>query len=92
MVLAGPGLEREFLQRTSDIDVGRTRVPFISPEDLVAIKILAGRQKDLDDVRGILERLGPSLDEDRVRDVLVRLEHALDRSDLVSMFESLRRG
>ena len=91
MILAGPGLEQEFLERVVNVDVQETSIPFISPEDLTAIKILAGRPKDLEDVRGILEKQGPSLDETRVRDVLGRLEGALDLSDLVQTFESLRR-
>lgn len=90
IILAGPGLEREFLERVVSVEIEGTPVPFLSPEDLIAIKVLAGRTKDLDDVRGIVEKQGPSLDEARVRDILERLEHALDRSDLVPTFESLK--
>ncbi|HUU33200.1 MAG TPA: DUF6036 family nucleotidyltransferase [Vicinamibacterales bacterium] len=51
VVLAGPGLEDLFLDRAVPIDVGGTVVPFISPEDLIVTKLLAGREKDLEDVR-----------------------------------------
>ncbi|MEX2400268.1 MAG: nucleotidyl transferase AbiEii/AbiGii toxin family protein [Rhodothermales bacterium] len=91
IIFAGPGLEREFLERAVPVDIENARIPFLSPEDLVAIKILAGRPKDLEDVRGILEKQGPALDEARVRDILERLERALDRSDLVPTYESLSR-
>ncbi len=91
LILAGPGLEQEFLKRVVHVDVDSARIPFMSPEDLVASKILAGRPKDFEDIRGILEKSGPSLDEARVRDVLNRLEHALDVSDLVERFEAIRR-
>lgn len=49
LVLAGPGLEEAFLERAIPVDVGGTRVPFISPEDLITTKILAGRPKDIED-------------------------------------------
>lgn len=86
LVLAGPGLEQEFLQRAVNISVEDIAVPFISPEDLIITKILAGRPKDLDDVRGILAKQGPALDTDRILNVLSQIEQALDVSDLVSTF------
>src|SRR5262249_50714288 len=52
LVLAGPGLEQRFLDEARIIDAGRLRIPVIAPEHLVALKILAGRPKDLEDVRG----------------------------------------
>ncbi len=54
VVLAGPGLEEEFLERARQIDLGGIIVPVISPEDLLVTKLLAGRPKDLEDVQGIL--------------------------------------
>lgn len=89
IVLAGPGLELEFLERAIPIAIGDSFwVPFISPEDLVVTKMLAGRPKDLDDIDGVLrERMG-ELDLGRVRSVLFLLESALDRSDLVEAFDA----
>lgn len=93
LVLAGPvGLEQEFLDRVRRVDLGGIRVPLISPEDLVVTKILAGRPKDLEDVRGILREQGGGIDLDRVRDLLARLEEALDRRDLLPELETLHRG
>ncbi len=60
------GLEEEFLGRARILDVNDLRVPFISPEDLLVSKILAGRDKDRSDVRGIL-RAGEKLDLTLVR-------------------------
>ena len=65
-------------------------IPVISPEDLIASKILAGRSKDLDDVRGIL-RTRSDLDLELVRRTLTLLESALDRTDLLSALENLAR-
>jgi len=94
VVLAGPGLEQEFLDRAVEIDLGRgVKAPVITAEDLVIGKILAGRSKDLEDVRGIVrQRLG-RLDLERVRTVLTAIESALSRGDLLPVFEvELRRA
>jgi hypothetical protein len=89
VVVSGPGIEEEFHRRAVPVDVDGVQVPFISPEDLIVTKVLAGRPKDLDDVRGVLETRGATLDLDWVRTTLRLLEHALAQSDLVPAFEAL---
>jgi hypothetical protein len=87
VVLAGPGLEDEFLERARPMDLGGVTVPVISPEDLLITKVLAGRPKDLEDVRGILRERLALLDISRVRETLGLLDRALSRSDLESLFD-----
>lgn len=92
-VLGGPGLEEEFLRTARPVDVGGVTVPVIAPEELIVTKVLAGRVKDLDDVRGILVAQGEALDLQRVRSLLRVLEAAIDQSDLLPCFEEqLRRA
>ena len=64
----------------------------ISPEDLVVTKVLTGRPKDLEDVRGILRQTGARFESERVRSLLGSLEAALDRSDLRALFEDQVRA
>lgn len=87
VVLAGPGLEDLFLERAVPIDVAGTVVPFISPEDLIVTKLLAGREKDIDDVRGVLSERGSELDLGRIRTTVALLEDALGQSDLMPVFD-----
>ena len=49
VVLAGSGLEDEFLSRVRQINVGGLVLPLIDPEDLVIAEVLAGRPKDVED-------------------------------------------
>jgi len=86
VVLAGPGLEEEFLRRAIRVDVDGTPVPVISPEDLIITKILAGRPKDIEDIRSVIHERRASLDEARIREVLRLLEQALGQSDLLPIF------
>lgn len=89
-VLGGPGLEEAFQQRAVQVDVAPgLSVPVISAEDLVVTKVLAGRAKDLDDVRGVLVARSDQLDIDAVRHTLSMLEEALGVSDLLPVFERL---
>jgi hypothetical protein len=91
IVLAGSGLEDEFLDRAVMTDIGTTAVPVIDPTDLLIAKLLAGRPKDIEDARALWHLHGRELDEARVRRTLHLLEEALSQSDLVSAFEALVR-
>jgi len=90
VVLAGSGLEEEFLERARAVDVGGAIVPLIDAGDLIIAKILAGRPKDLEDARGLWGLRGRDLDADRIRRTLELLEEALSQSDLLTSFESIQ--
>ncbi len=87
IVLAGPGLEDEFLERAVVRSIDGVQVPVIEIADLVVLKVLASRPKDLDDVVSLLRIHPDDLDTVRVRTVLKMLEDALGQSDLLSAFE-----
>ncbi len=87
MVLGGPGLEEDFLRRAVPVELAPgLHVPVISVEDLIVTKVLAGRSKDLDDVRGIIAAQA-NLDSKAVRTTLAMLEEALGISDLLPVFD-----
>jgi len=85
LVLAGPGLEAEFISNASIHRLLGRPIPVVSAADLVASKIFAGRPRDRDDLRAVLR--ATAVDAARVREVLGQLEQALDRRDLLSVFE-----
>ena len=89
VVLAGPGIEETFLAGVRRIDVQGTAVPVIAPEDLIVTKVLAGRPKDLEDIRGILRQGSVIIAPARVLTLLRALEAALGQSDLIPLFERL---
>ena len=87
VVLAGSGLEDEFLARARQTDVYGTMLPVIDLADLIIAKVLAGRPKDIDDARALWKLHGRTVDADRIRHTLRLLEEALAQGDLVSTFE-----
>jgi hypothetical protein len=91
IVLAGSGLEDEFLSRAVRTRVGGADVPVIDVSDLIIAKVLAGRPKDLEDVAALWRVHRARADATRIRGVLGLLEDALSQSDLVSAFEAIAR-
>jgi len=89
VVLAGPGLEDQFFAGVQERVIGAARVPVVAAEDLVAMKVLAGRPRDVDDVAAILHAHRDDLDLHRIRTTLALLEAALDRRDLLSELDRL---
>src|SRR5262249_52500871 len=67
IVLAGPGIEELFLARAKVVDVDGAHVPVACAEDVIVMKLLAGRPKDVDDVVAILAAHPDDLDLDLVR-------------------------
>jgi hypothetical protein len=91
VVLAASGLEDDFLTRAITVDLGGTPVPVIHVEDLVVAKILAGRPKDIEDVRALWQLHGQTADAARIRRILATLEEALSQNDLVPAFDAVVR-
>ncbi len=81
LVIAGAGLERLALSRATRAPIDGVDVPVAHATDLVVMKILAGRGKDLDDVRALLA--SGNVDVAEARDLLRQLEEALEQSDLL---------
>ncbi len=92
VVLAGSGLEDEFLDRAKTTDIGGARVPLIDVADLIVGKIVAGRPKDAEDARSLWRIHGSDARRRRIRRLLRLLEEALGQSDLLSGFESIAGG
>ncbi|MEW6321204.1 MAG: nucleotidyltransferase [Acidobacteriota bacterium] len=91
IVLAGPGLEEEFLERALTCEIDGVAVPVVDVSDLIILKVLAGRPKDQEDLRWLLTIQRTAIDEQRVRHVLGLLESALGQSDLLAAFEHALR-
>jgi hypothetical protein len=91
VVIAGPGLEEDFLNRVVGVALRGESIPVISPDDLIVTKILAGRPKDMEDVRAVILARRDEIDLVRVRSLLRMLEEALGQSDLLPAFDAALR-
>lgn len=89
VVLAGPGLEEEMLGRVRLRTVGAVAIPFVDTNDLIALKLLAGRSKDLDDVRALARAAPADLSLATARARVAALAALIDDSTLVPTFDRL---
>lgn len=89
VVLAGPGLEEAIMERARTQRVGGANIPFIDTTDLIALKLLAGRAKDLEDVGGLLRASPPDLSIVVARQRVLALGEIVDDSTLVRTFDRL---
>lgn len=79
--------ESAAIGRSRAIEIGGRPVRYAGPEDLVVHKMLAGRPRDLEDVRSIVVRQ-PALDRPFIRTVLADFDSALGR-ELVAQFDAV---
>jgi len=81
--------ERQALERARRVPIGSAHVRFASLEDLIVHKVLAGRPRDLEDVRSILLK-NPGFDLEYVRHWLREFDQSLGEASL-ERFEEVRR-
>ena len=82
--------ERQAMARSAMLKVGQTDVRFASPEDLVIHKVVAGRPRDIEDIRSVLLK-NPHVDVDYIRRWLEELGGALDEP-LILRFEEISKN
>ena len=68
--------EQQALQRVRRVKVGKTDVRYVAPEDLIIHKVVAGRPRDLEDVKNVLLKI-PEIDQAYIRRWLDDLSIAL---------------
>jgi hypothetical protein len=89
LALGLTGFELELLRRAQTMDVGGVSFPVATAEDLLLLKIIAERPRDIDDAKGIVERQGTALDWKYVLHMAEQLEEALGQ-DLMPQLRGLR--
>lgn len=82
--------EQQAMERVRRVPVGSVQVCFASVEDLIIHKIVAGRPRDLEDVRSILLKK-PEFDLPYIRRWLEEFDSSL-RESFLERFEALRKS
>ena len=79
--------ERQALERVRHVPIGDAQVRFASLEDVVVHKLIAGRSRDLEDVRGILLK-NPTCQREYIRHWLKEFDRSLG-ADYLAKWEDL---
>jgi predicted nucleotidyltransferase len=74
--------EREAVARARTVQVAGGEIRFCTPEDLILLKIISRRERDLADVQGILQRRFRELDLDYLEPRIEELSTLLSRPEI----------
>jgi hypothetical protein len=83
------GFEQQLIDRSEFIDIGTQSIRVATAEDLLVMKLLAGRPRDQQDAAGIAIVRGASLDWDYCLNTARQLGEAVDQ-DIVSHVAKLK--
>jgi predicted nucleotidyltransferase len=89
LVFSSSPYEQQAMSRTRTVKIGRARVRFASVEDLVIHKLIAGRARDLEDVKSVLVK-NPGIDLKYVRHWLTEFSTALSQPFVDRLEQILR--
>lgn len=85
------GFEQQVVQRAELLQIAGSEVAVATAEDLLLMKVLAGRTKDDDDVAGLIVAQGPRMDWEYILKTAADLGEAIGH-DLTSRVNTLRDG
>jgi hypothetical protein len=88
IVFAGLPFEKEAVARAESLNLGGLRIPLVVPEDLIIMKAVARRPRDIADIEALLD-VHPKLNLRRVRRWVREFSAALGMPDILRDLESI---
>ena len=82
--------EHAAIARAVEVDVGGESVPFASAEDLILFKLFAGRERDIEDARSVVDRQGVRLDWGYLEHWAAEFAAIPGREELPARLQALR--
>jgi Nucleotidyltransferase of unknown function (DUF6036) len=92
LILAMLPFEHEAVSRAVAVEIGGTSVRFCTAEDLVLLKIVSERERDLADVEALLRRRRTEIDRSYLDPRIHELATLLMRPDLERRYLDLLKG
>ena len=92
LILSTTPYECAAIARAVEVEVGGEAVPFASAEDLILLKLFAGRERDLEDARSIVARQGVRLDWRYLEHWAEAFTDIPGREELPTRLQALRRA
>jgi hypothetical protein len=86
LVFARLEVEKEVIARATPKTVGGKTVMVASVEDLIWMKLISERHKDLEDARRLLRRFASTIDHDYLRPRLKEIADAFARHDVLEIY------
>jgi predicted nucleotidyltransferase len=86
LVFASMASERSVIARAKLKIIQGKNVPVVSVEDLIWMKLISERQKDIEDARRLLRRHASSLDREYLEPIVEQLSEAFARADILRIY------
>ncbi|MFQ5710083.1 MAG: nucleotidyl transferase AbiEii/AbiGii toxin family protein [bacterium] len=88
LAFAALPFEEESLLNASEFEIGDLKLRLPRPEDLIIMKAVAARPKDLIDIDSLIDA-NPNLEYERIRATVREFSNALDMSDLIENLDKI---
>jgi predicted nucleotidyltransferase len=88
IIFGALAFEKDAIDRAIDVTVGDTSIRFCTAEDLILLKILSERSKDIDDVRSILRFQKNNLNYSYLEPRIEELSDLLVRPDILQQWNN----
>lgn len=82
--------EQQAIQRAAEVEFGGVLVRVATAEDLILLKISSPREKDIEDIRGVMRRRRDDLDFEYLDPLVQQLSDVLERPEILRRWLALR--
>jgi predicted nucleotidyltransferase len=89
MIFSNTDYEQSAVSRAQLVEIEGVQVPFATAEDLLLLKLFAGRPRDIEDADGIVRRKGRSLNWPYIRHWAAEFERVPGRETLTEAVDRL---
>jgi hypothetical protein len=83
--------EEDAIRRARRVPIAGTHVRFCTPEDLLLMKIISDRERDVSDARALVLRRWRELDVDYLEPRITELSRLLEREDIEQRWSAWKR-
>lgn len=91
LILSFVPYEQQAIKGSRPFEVAGRTVMFASPEDVIIHKLVAGRPRDIEDIKGILNTI-PELDRNYLQRWLPTFREAVHERNLQAEFDAIERS
>jgi len=92
LIFSITAFEREAIEMAREITVENMTIRYISPEDLIVQKIIAGRAVDLEDAKGILDMQGERIDRERIEKSISALSRESGEYEWLKRWDEVKKS
>jgi len=92
LIFSITAFEREAIEKAREITVENMTIRYISPEDLIVQKIIAGRAVDLEDAKGILDMQGERIDRKRIEKSISALSRERGEYEWLKRWDEVKKS